>query len=43
MEGRHTGLNISDNIKDMLQHWKKDLNRIHLIVWDNAYNQIYTV
>ena len=22
MEGRHTGLNISDNIKDMLQHWE---------------------
>ena len=38
MEGRHTGLNISANIKDMLQNWGINLNQVHLIMQDNAYN-----
>ena len=38
MEGCHTGLNISANIKDMLQKWRINHNQVHLIVRDNAYN-----
>ena len=38
IEGRHTGLNISANIKDMLQNWRINHNQVHLIVRDNAYN-----
>ena len=38
MEGSHSGLNISGNIKDMLKNWEIYLNRVHLIVLGNAHN-----
>lgn len=38
IEGRHTGLNICENIKAMLSNWSINLDRVHLVVRDNAYN-----
>jgi len=35
--GRHTGLNIKDNLDELLQEWGLD-SRVSVMVYDNAAN-----
>lgn len=37
---RHTGVNISETLSQLLEEWKIDDDRLHLIVHDNAANMI---
>ena len=38
IEGSHTGFNISDNIKKVLENWGIPMDRIHVLLRDNAFN-----
>ena len=38
IEGSHTGFNICENIKEMLEIWGIDMNRIRVFQRDNAFN-----
>ena len=38
IEGSHTGFNISENIKEMLENWGISTDRVHVFLRDNAFN-----
>ena len=38
IEGSHTGFNISENIKKMLENWGISMDRVHVFLRDNAFN-----
>ena len=38
IKGSHTGFNIYENIKEMLENWGINMNRIHVFLRDNAFN-----
>ena len=38
IKGSHTGFNICENIKEMLENWGINMNRIHVFLRDNAFN-----
>ena len=38
IKGSHTGFNICENIKEMLEIWGINMNRIHLFLRDNTFN-----
>ena len=38
IERSHTGFNISKNIKKMLENWSIPMDRIYILLRDNAFN-----
>ena len=38
IKGSHTGFNICENIKEMLENWGINMNSIHVFLRDNAFN-----
>ena len=38
LESSHSGFNICENIKEMLEKWSISMNRIHVFLRDNAFN-----